>query len=297
MLASFRYLYDDNDAHERGEVISITRRLLKRLESSRAHLQRTKPLPGRDEKTLRYYNEFLCNLQKFLLLELDPSVSYQRHVLALQTVKLLLQVGPGAQFDAHPLASSIASLILDPFEDVRSLAAILLKDLIELSFDGTTPPFLLALLRSAERLSAKTCRHDHADAAGRLWAVVNSKEGFAAGAPITLFDRLQKLDDRTDTIENLMRDSALPLHATLLGLTRGLGAGSETVVVTSSGLVESCEKLWTMAQPLLCVDSPENENDNTDENGGPKDLLAYSWRALRDSRCAQVPKIAMLADT
>ena len=150
LLGSFRYLHDDNDAHERGEVISITRRLLRRLENSRAHLWKKQPRLTEDEDTLRQYDDFLRQLGNLLLLEMDPGVSYQRHILALHTLQLLLQVAPDPSLDSQSLAYSLSNLILDPFDDVRSLAATLLKDLTKLTFDGVTPPFVFELLRDVE---------------------------------------------------------------------------------------------------------------------------------------------------
>jgi hypothetical protein len=46
-----------------------------------------------------------------------------------------------------------------------------------------------------------------------------------------------------------------------------------------------CQQVWEKVRGRLCVDSPENaENDVGDEViAGPKDILSYSWRGLRDS--------------
>lgn len=287
LLGSLRYLHKDNDAHERGEVISITRRLLRRLKSSRVHLQKKQPRSIQDEDTLCHYDDFLRQLGNFLLLEMDPGVSYQRHVLALHTLQLLLQVARDPWLDSHSLAHSLSNLILDTFDDVRSLAAILLKDLIELTFDGVTPSFVMELSWRVQRLSARTCRHDHADAAGRLRAIVISQEGIAAEAQASLFDRLHEC---TTTTVNLTPASGFALHATLLGLAYGLDAERNAMEDIWPSLVEICEKIWIMVQPQLCVDSPEKAADDTEEDGGPKDLLAYSWRALRDSRYVQPTK-------
>ena len=285
LLGSFRYLHDDNDAHERGEVIGITRRLLRRLESSRAHLLKKQQRLTQDEDALRqYYDDFLRQLRNFLLLEMDPGVSYQRHILALHTLQLLLQIAPNPSLYSQSLGCSLSNLILDSFDDVRSLAATLLKDLTELTFGGATPPFVLGLLRKVEGLSAKSCRHDHADAAGQLWAMVISQEGLAGEAQVALFDRLQ---ERTTTSNDLTPCSSFALHATLLGLAYGLGAGVNTMEDMWVTLIKVCKEVWAMLRPQLCVDSPETATDETGENGGPKDLLSYSWRALRDSRYVQ----------
>lgn len=53
-------------------------------------------------------------------------------------------------------------------------------------------------------------------------------------------------------------------------------------------IVSLCDKIWDEVKPVLCVDSPEGHTDEPveDLNVGPKDILSYSWRALRESRYA-----------
>lgn len=59
-------------------------------------------------------------------------------------------------------------------------------------------------------------------------------------------------------------------------------------------IVQVCDKIWNEVKPVLCIDSPEGHTDEPiEELGvGPKDILSYSWRALRESRyaasCARV---------
>lgn len=51
-------------------------------------------------------------------------------------------------------------------------------------------------------------------------------------------------------------------------------------------IVAICENIWTKVTPVLCIDTPEGHTDELIEDLmlGPKDLLSYSWRALKDSR-------------
>lgn len=53
-------------------------------------------------------------------------------------------------------------------------------------------------------------------------------------------------------------------------------------------LMSICDKIWHGVKPVLCVDSPEGHSDEPGEDlaVGPKDILSYSWRALRESRYA-----------
>lgn len=47
-----------------------------------------------------------------------------------------------------------------------------------------------------------------------------------------------------------------------------------------------CDKVWQAVKPVLCVDSPEGHTDEPADDlmVGPKDILSYSWRSLRESR-------------
>lgn len=57
---------------------------------------------------------------------------------------------------------------------------------------------------------------------------------------------------------------------------------------THDRIVSICDRIWDEVKPVLCVDSPEGHTDEPveDLNVGPKDILSYSWRALRESRYA-----------
>lgn len=51
-------------------------------------------------------------------------------------------------------------------------------------------------------------------------------------------------------------------------------------------VVGVCDRIWEEVKPILCIDSPEGHTDEPiEELGvGPKDILSYSWRGLRESR-------------
>ena len=287
LLSSLRYLHDDNDAYERGEVMSITRRLLRRLESGRTHLQkRTAPRPIHDENTLEYYHDFLRRLGQFLLVELDPAISYQRHILALQTLQLLVKSAPEVWLDLVSFACSLCGLVLDPFDDVRAVASLLLKEIISFDAGGVTQKLFSAMVPDANALSSRTCRHDHADAAGRLMGIALSQQWNVGHGHTTIMDLLQSLSMNVKGANSIGPSSSFPLHATLLGFSYCLRSGVESVQLMCDDLLDVCQRVWTSVQLQLCVDTPERETESTEEESlsGPKDLLAYSWRALRDSR-------------
>lgn len=51
-------------------------------------------------------------------------------------------------------------------------------------------------------------------------------------------------------------------------------------------IAAACNKIWHEVKPMLCIDSPEGHTDEAMDGlmVGPKDVLSYSWRALRESR-------------
>lgn len=54
-------------------------------------------------------------------------------------------------------------------------------------------------------------------------------------------------------------------------------------------MLSICWSVWFGVHDVLCVDSPEREHEDLDEDlAGPKDVLSFSWRALRESRYTQL---------
>ena len=158
-------LYADTDAKFRTDTLSNTRKLIERFRGATAYLNRELedlsriygPEPstnsegcglyGQIQNILKRHEEFIEWFLEFLLGELIPTVSYQRHITALKATRLLLQSG---MLDSLAPQKSIAvsnttswhyrinfftssamrlllDLLMDPFEDVRSSAATLLK--------------------------------------------------------------------------------------------------------------------------------------------------------------------------
>jgi hypothetical protein len=295
LLSSFRNLYDNNDAYERGEILSITRRFLRRLDRGRSTLQKETAAQRFDKNTavLDQYNAFFTQFATFLLDELDPGISYQRHILALQTLQVLTSMDVRPSIDLQVLANSLSSLLMDPFDDVRSLSSLLLNAVCLFAGNESRQLLPQSLVTHMEDISARTCRHDHADAMGRLWAITVSQNARvepgpqnSSGYSCNLLDLVERLNKNTESAESARPGSNFPLHSLLLGVAHSLDSGVEISAISICDLLGICERIWTMVQPQLCVDSPETAMDETEDESmsGPKDLLAYSWRALRDSR-------------
>jgi hypothetical protein len=281
---TLRYLHDDNDPHERGEMLSITRRFLRRLGTGNFN-------PKHPNGSSDYDKLFIDRLQSFLTQELSPGVSYTRHALALNVLHCLIDI-PALRkvVRVNDLFQPTLGLIFDPFDDVRSTAALVATNLLaSLQNDTNATNVSLQLLKDTETVSYSTCRQDHADATGRLWALfmldntllftkseLNKPEEIMRTISGRITGYLEKCTTLTPGVD-------FPLHALLYALYHGLAYVPEHLWSLSPPLLKICQKLWILVQPHLCVDSPETTTDEM-EDRGPKDLLAYAWRALRDSR-------------
>lgn len=181
-------------------------------EDSTLDVSRTQTLSEKNATFLEWFDEFLIN-------ELHPCASYQRHITAL---KALLSLGVPSQFkngvnkvvsanrtdeEFHNISSEyflgfqlfrlLLDLIMDPFDDVRSAAALLLGNLLS-NVDSTNRFFnynisielednegkneisnsrplyqilqnlFISTIDRARSSMACTGRADHADGFGRL---------------------------------------------------------------------------------------------------------------------------------
>lgn len=216
-------LHADSDAQSRGHILTLTRRLLVRLRSgtqkSDNHAKGA-ALPEVDEnprrlKRRRSVNqstyveeirfdsrEFLERYVSFLERDLEPTASYQRHIMALKALALVLQSRLDSRVNAPPIMKSekdvlpwrfsldilrprllrlLVDLLLDPFEEVRATSLSILamfpleSSQIALAHDKESPMSqLIEALTKAEHLASSTSRADHADAVARLYHVVFS---------------------------------------------------------------------------------------------------------------------------
>jgi len=310
LISSFRFLYDDADAHERGEILSVTRRLLKRLQSSAATLHKKEGMTtsAQIRKVLKSYADFSTDYYGFLKKELVPQLSYQRHILALQTFPALLQIDlPDISLKTVAaedifLIKALLNLVTDPFEDVRSTASGLLENISTTKRNALGDALQSAdIVRKANALSSSTSRGDHADAAGRFVAIsafdsapenkASEDVAHVSRSHETLLNNTNLLEHYLASVTGLRPTTDFPLHAMLLSIVYMLQNvqtrhGRQLVEADGLRIVAICRRIWHLVHDQLCVDSPETATNEEVEDiiGGPKDLLAYSWRALRDSR-------------
>lgn len=301
LTMTLKYLHEQADAHERGEILSITKRLLRRLHNSALALRKSsKAVNGDqgDEISLSSYKSFMKNLYDFLKDELKPGISYPRHILGLSSLQHLLGLTeePELFLNDTGLVADLINLVLDPFEDVRSSASAMLHTLA-CEHNGVVQGALSRdLLERVEALALKTGRADHADAMGRLYALQGAYLSLSNEAPVPTkgdslaeaIRRLERLTSEDHGVE-LRPGCTLPVHGLLLGISyqlRYIPRQDEEILVLGPAVLDICVNVWNQMRVQLCVDSPETAAELEDETNdeGPKDLLAYSWRALRDSR-------------
>lgn len=131
--------------------------------------------------------DFLVWYFDFLSYEMAPTASYQRHISALKLLNWLLKpehlptvVDPDrlTRLTSMRWVRSLLDLLLDPFDDVRGIAAQIVS-VLPLSKDGTASrqleemdaEVLLPDLRKsydrAQKMAVKTGRASHADGAAR----------------------------------------------------------------------------------------------------------------------------------
>lgn len=272
-----------------------------------------------------YHIAFLQWYVSLLREELIPTASYQRHVAALKGLQGILKmesrsVNPWSSPDDREFFFDIFDvtwrrilfdLIMDPYEDIRNLAAeavgLLIVDSRFRHFGSIHSPSA-SLVNSfghvsdfqarAMNIARRTARADHANGAARSCQLFYR---FALHGT----ERLELL---TDLVEQLKRMISLaeadlgnavldaPLHGHIAAVSYTWQYASTTPFsepdLTAVGLLEAevvscCSRIWHAVRQVLCDDSPEGHipQELEDIDGlDTKDLLSFSFRAIHESR-------------
>lgn len=212
----------------------------------------------------------------------------------------------------------LVDLLLDPFEEVRHTALSIIntfpRDILFSASSNTVNQQSAAGMRltdalsRAENMASRTSRADHADTVARLYHVLfcaalpptSSEE--ASGWWTTKYSVVDKiitnLEQRLSSPKGLFNSSLreVPLHGYISGLRyiilmpefHALVSSEDNSVAWRSihgRIVNICDRVWQEVKPVLCIDSPEGHTDEPieDLSVGPKDILSYSWRALRET--------------
>ncbi|KAL4992354.1 putative death-receptor fusion protein-domain-containing protein [Aspergillus falconensis] len=207
----------------------------------------------------------------------------------------------------------LVDLLMDPYDEVRTAALNILKlfprsVLLDTAGRNNGEPELLTALTKAEILASNTSRADHADTVALLYHLIfviadtknprdakwwNTKQGV-----VELI--LEKLEGKLSSSEGLFNSSLrdAPLHGYLSALRYIISSPNFHTLVSREGsdspenwrsihtrIASLCDRIWEEVKPQLCIDSPEGHAAEPIEDlkVGPKDILSYSWRALRES--------------
>ncbi|KAL2825227.1 putative death-receptor fusion protein-domain-containing protein [Aspergillus cavernicola] len=212
----------------------------------------------------------------------------------------------------------LVDLLLDPYDEVRATAINLLKlfprsvlfNNVYCPASGrpNEKPELIAALYRAEQWASNTSRADHADTVARLYHVIFYTADLAEPGETAWWDTklgvieivLRKLEDKLSSPEGLFNPSLrdAPLHGYLCALRYIVSSHNFYSLVSCEGcpgfenwksihtrISSICDRIWDEVKPQLCIDSPEGHAAEPIEDLtiGPKDILSYSWRALRES--------------
>jgi hypothetical protein len=198
---------------------------------------------------------FLMDYVTFLKSELIPGASYPRHFICLKSIIFILTTGVDSlinnrlgrlvkselapwtfsiQILSTDLSRLLVDLLLDPFEDIRSMSASILslfpedvpspRGISNKKGPVTISNYLLNALKKAEDLASNTSRADHADTVARLYgelfACANSELDHLEGLPWydtrygvvdAILEKLEtKLWKAGDLFTSTFRDA--PLH-------------------------------------------------------------------------------------
>ncbi|KAJ6063335.1 uncharacterized protein N7446_007455 [Penicillium canescens] len=270
---------------------------------------------GSDLRLTASYPRHITALKALKLLldsGLDPRTEAKPQKSEVENVwKVQVEV-----FDAH-LLRLLIDLLMDPFEEVRqtslSILSLCPREILLNGMDTNDQSSAVGMrltdaVARAESLASNTSRADHADTVARLYHII-----FAAALPgnsgqsatnwwttkASVVDTLlTKLEERLSSSKGLFNSSMreAPLHGYTSGLRLiVLMPNFHTLISDESGcaawrsvherIVSICDRIWLEAKPVLCIDSPEGHSDEPTEelNVGPKDVLSYSWRSLRES--------------
>ena len=263
---------------------------------------------------------FSVNLLDSFLLELGPSSSYQRHIVALMCLETAVSCGLAneihPQFFTSCNAGIFLDLLMDGYGDVRSSAARILmlfpKD-CSLIVRHPRPDAYRSegvdIYRRAEDLTKDTGRASIADGLGQL-NQLSIDHSFAHGEPAdTCGARLEGLVRSLETDINSAESNlaaavaSAPLHARFISLRLVIcrpeflqmcfGSNDDLkrhLSMLDQRIIGSCSRTWDIVKSVLCIDSPEGQHEQAEElfdddalDIGPKDTLSYCWRSLKES--------------
>ncbi|SPO02760.1 uncharacterized protein DNG_05435 [Cephalotrichum gorgonifer] len=267
---------------------------------------------------LKLHEDFLRWYIHFLRTELTPTASYQRHATSLKATSVILQLeaaptktweteDDGALlfdlFDPY-WSRMLLDLLVDPFDDVRDIAAMVLRLLLsDDRYQRILPPgrdrrsILSEFLSKANQMANQTGREDHANGVARAYELLHRFSGDQDAQFDLLSELLASLGERISSAEANLGSAVLdaPTHGLFAALSYIVLAINENPLDQERmgrvnqlylDIVGYCSRIWDVVRVILCDDSPEGHlPDDLDEMEGldTKNLLSYSFRAIDES--------------
>ena len=192
-------------------------------------------------KSLEQHMSFLRWYTLFLVSELQPTATYQRHITALQILRYIQHHRTQTQSKtlSNPLAlvdqkgspqavpydrmliRCLLDLVMDPFDDVRTSASQCLQSVLDSPGDGIV---LLKTLERARSLMRATGRADHADGFARAYQIIHglhlSHTDGLSGNAASIFQLISFLRADVEVARSDLRLAVrtTPLHGHLIAL-------------------------------------------------------------------------------
>lgn len=266
-------------------------------------------------ESLQAHEDFFGWYLEFLLQELVPTASYQRHITALKSLVIVLKLGreqPNSTiqriYQDPQWLRIILDLAMDPFDDVRESAigllmlfpadAIRAKTVLGIDRTPVRPiDILTEFCSKAASLASRTSRADHSDGTAR-------SSGLLCAWQETLDERLALLSRTLDELEQnvAMAEKDLghavmttPVHGAFAAircmwevLSQSVYTDAELQLLATPQyrIIDLCTRIWSAVSYVLCDDSPEGhlpEELEEIEGLDTKGLLSYSFRATHES--------------
>ncbi|KUI65581.1 tRNA (cytidine(32)-2'-O)-methyltransferase non-catalytic subunit TRM732 [Cytospora mali] len=335
----------DSDAKFRNEILGYSKNMVRRIKGAITTLERdisrqalktsknkTNGAPANTHiskgakeilnagepwlrETLKSHEEFYSWYLQFLLQELVPTASYQRHITALKALVSVVKLGketpsPAEQqiYEDPQWIRIIMDLIMDPFDDAREAATSLLmmyppeaiqtEITIAKGLPPSTPLKLLGEFCSrAAGQASRTARADHSDGAARSHGLLCAWQSTFEQRVSLLSQTLDELELKIGRAEKDLGQAVMgePVHGDfaavryiweVLSLSRYSEDELKLLSVPQMRIVSLCSRIWDAVSYVLCDDSPEGhlpEELEEIEGLDTKGLLSYSFRAIHES--------------
>ncbi|KXT12951.1 hypothetical protein AC579_4056 [Pseudocercospora musae] len=304
----------DVDADFRSEVFGALQRLVDRMRSITKVLsqQTSSPESAEAAQVLETHQDFLKWLQRFLIQELRPSASYQRHISALKGLSIMARSGLDSAVPAESWTKSargetrwtfhikvltrdlqrqLIDLLFDPFDDVRQTAASILRFYPSVSANDNSPGVHELACERAEKKMYLSGRADQADGVAHLYALMHQSRVADQSSSVDEQDQLSNLVDKLEKLLVIAEHDLAtaveryPLHGLLTSLRYVIGNAPALDNGKARTLFDDLVRVWELVKPILCDDAPEGylPEELKETPNSTKETLSYCWRALKES--------------